>query len=217
MKAQVDKIDAVKMRTVPVDLSEPSTVVDYNVVKKTVNDKLVTIDIKVLSSRWLVTRQGGPLKKKIKDAGKKIPNTSVLVRKTNYNTKLYRYWSKWPIVIGLATTTLFDTKVMEIENKIPDITNLATTAALTTKLKELKIKYVTLLIQQMQKLLPIQKVKVLKIKYLLSTVSLLVLNLDQKKSFDLKIKEEAMNLASKNERKDVNSLDYKNQGKARTF
>ena len=51
MKAQVDKIDAVKMRTVPVDLSEPSTVVDYNVVKKTVNDKLVTIDIKVLSSR----------------------------------------------------------------------------------------------------------------------------------------------------------------------
>ena len=106
---------------------------------------------------------------------------------------------------------------MEIENKIPDITNLATTAALTTKLKELKTKYVTLLIQEMQKLLPIQKVKVLKIKYLLSTVSLLVLNFDQKKSFDLKIKEEAMNLASKNERKDVNSLDYKNQGKARTF
>ena len=77
---------------------------------------------------------------------------------------------------------------MEIENKIPDVTNLATTAALTTKLKELKTKYVTLLIQQMQKLLPIQKVKILKIKHLLPTVSLLVLNLDQNKSFDLKIK-----------------------------
>lgn len=77
---------------------------------------------------------------------------------------------------------------MEIENKIPDVTNLATTAALTTKLKELKTKYVTLLIQQMQKLLPIQKVKILKVKHLLPTVSLLVQNLDQNKSFDLKIK-----------------------------
>ena len=77
---------------------------------------------------------------------------------------------------------------MEIENKIPDVTNLATTAALTTKLKKLKTKYVTLLIQQMQKLLPIQKVKILKVKHLLPTVSLLVQNLDQNKSFDLKIK-----------------------------
>ena len=77
---------------------------------------------------------------------------------------------------------------MEIENKIPDVTNLATTAALTTKLKKLKTKYVTLLIQQMQKLLPIQKVKMLKVKHLLPTVSLLVQNLDQNKSFDLKIK-----------------------------
>ena len=31
------------MRTVPVDLSKPSTVVDTDVVQQTVNDKLVTI------------------------------------------------------------------------------------------------------------------------------------------------------------------------------
>ena len=43
LKAQVDKINVIKMRTVPADLSKPSTVVDTDVVQQTVNDKLVTI------------------------------------------------------------------------------------------------------------------------------------------------------------------------------
>ena len=33
MKAQVDKINVVEMRTVPVDLSKPSTVVDTDVIE----------------------------------------------------------------------------------------------------------------------------------------------------------------------------------------
>ena len=42
LKAEVDKIDVGKLKTVPVDLSKLSNVVKNEVVKKTVYDKLVT-------------------------------------------------------------------------------------------------------------------------------------------------------------------------------
>ena len=42
LKTEVDKIDAEKLKTVPVDLSKISNVVNNDVVKKTVYDKLVT-------------------------------------------------------------------------------------------------------------------------------------------------------------------------------
>ena len=41
LKAEVDKIDADKLKTVPVDLSKLSNVVNNDVVKKTVYDKVV--------------------------------------------------------------------------------------------------------------------------------------------------------------------------------
>ena len=50
-------------------------------------------------------------KKKIEDVNKKIPNTSGLFKKTDYNTK-----------------------ITEMENKIPGITGLVTTAALDANL-----------------------------------------------------------------------------------
>ena len=49
-------------------------------------------------------------KKKIDDADQKIPNTSGLMKKTDYNTK-----------------------VAELENKIPSVTGLAPDAPLNTK------------------------------------------------------------------------------------
>ena len=42
LKAEVVKIDIDKSKTVPVDLCKPSNVVNNDVVKKTVYDKLVT-------------------------------------------------------------------------------------------------------------------------------------------------------------------------------
>ena len=41
LKAEIDKIDVAKLKTVPVDLSKLSNVVNHEVVKKTVYDKLV--------------------------------------------------------------------------------------------------------------------------------------------------------------------------------
>ena len=42
LKAEVDKIDVDKLKTVPIDFSKLSNVVKNEVVKKTVYDKLVT-------------------------------------------------------------------------------------------------------------------------------------------------------------------------------
>ena len=41
LKAEIDKIDVDKLKTVPADLSKLSNVVNHGVIKKTVYDKLV--------------------------------------------------------------------------------------------------------------------------------------------------------------------------------
>ena len=89
-------------------------------------DKLVmkvnAIDATITSNTGLVTKilddsvKKG-LEKEIMDVNKKIPNTSGLVKKTDYNEK-----------------------ITEIENKIPDVTNLVTKAVLNRMRQKLKAK-----------------------------------------------------------------------------
>ena len=73
LKTEVDKLDIGKLATVPVDLSKLSNVVKTDVVKKTVHDKLVA----------------------------KVNNidTSCLVKKTNYNTKITELEKKFLILL----------------------------------------------------------------------------------------------------------------------
>ena len=105
LKAKVDKLDIDKLVPVPTDLSKLSSVVK-NDVKKADYSKLVT----------------------------KVDNidTSGLVKKTDYNTKITETESKIPDTSGFVKKTDCNTKITEIENKIPDISNLATKTALTT-------------------------------------------------------------------------------------
>ena len=58
----------------------------------------------------------------------KIPNTSGLVKKTDYNSKITEIENKIRDTSGLATKTALTT----VENKIPSINNLATKTVLTT-------------------------------------------------------------------------------------
>ena len=51
----------------------------------------------------------------------KIPNTSGLVKKTNYDAEITEIEGKTPDVSGLATKTALNT----VENKIPNIIRLA--------------------------------------------------------------------------------------------
>ena len=58
-------------------------------------------------------------------------DTSGLVKKTDYNTKISEIEDKIPDTSGLVKKTDYNTKITEIENKISDISGLATKTALT--------------------------------------------------------------------------------------
>ena len=99
LKAEVDKIDIDKLKTVPFDLFNLSNVVD-NDVKKTVYDKLVT---KV-----------------------KAIHTGGFLLKTQYNTdkwglekKLMTLTKKYLILVDFSEKTDYNGKITKIEGKIP--------------------------------------------------------------------------------------------------
>ena len=75
LKTEVDKIDAGKLKTVPVDLAKLSNVVKHDVVKKTEYDKLVTkvdnIDTTNFASKTKYENDGADLGKKISDMDRK--------------------------------------------------------------------------------------------------------------------------------------------------
>ena len=85
LKAEIDKIDVDKLKTVPKDLSKLSNVVDNEVVKKTAYDKLVpkvnNIDTSGFALKTKYTADKSNLEKKISD-------TSRLVKKTDYIQKI---------------------------------------------------------------------------------------------------------------------------------
>ena len=98
--AEVDKIDADKLRTVPVDLSMLSNVVNNEVVKKTVNDKLFATVNNMDISEFVLKTIYDTDKLNLE---KKIPDTSGLVKKLDHNGKTTEIESKIPSIRGLAT------------------------------------------------------------------------------------------------------------------
>ena len=142
LKAETYKIDVDKLKTVSIDLSKLSNVVNSDVLKKTVYDKLAekvnNIDTSgfVLKPKYNTDRSD--FEKKISDADKKIPNNpnnSGLVKKTKYNAKITEIKSKIPSINGSATTTA----LTAVENKIPVLSNLVKKQIVTQKYQILKI------------------------------------------------------------------------------
>ena len=97
LKTRVGKLDIDKLVPVPVDLGKLSDVVKNDVVKKTVCDKLVA-KVNSIDTRAFVLKTKCDMDKL--ELENKIPNTSGLVKKTDYKTK-----------------------IAEIEGKIPDVSN----------------------------------------------------------------------------------------------
>ena len=104
LKTEVDKLDIDKLVPVSVDLSKLSDVVK-NVVKKTVYEKLVAKINSIDTSGFVLKTKYDADNSELEN---KIPDTSGLIKKTDYN------------------------KITEIEGKIPDVSSLATKTALTT-------------------------------------------------------------------------------------
>ena len=72
----------------------------------------------VLKTKFDTEKSG--LGKKISDTDKKNPDTSGLVKKIDYNTKISEKESKMPSKSRLAATSV----LTAVENKIPDISSL---------------------------------------------------------------------------------------------
>ena len=118
LKTEVDKIDADKLKTVPVDLAKLGNVVKNDVVKKTEYDSLKTKVSSIDTTNFVLkTKYEKDFEDKISNIDKKIADVSGLVKKTDFNTK-----------------------VTEVEGKIHSTSGLATNSALTA----LKIKYLML-------------------------------------------------------------------------
>ena len=130
LKTEVDKIDADKLKTVPVDLAKLSKVKN-DVIKKTEYNKLVTkvdnIDTTNFVSRTKYEKDGSDFEDKIDKIDKKIPDVTNLVKKTNFNNKVTEIETKIPDISDLVTKSVLTV----VENKITDISSLTTKSALT--------------------------------------------------------------------------------------
>ena len=85
LKSEVDKLDIDKIAAVPVDLSKLSDLVKNDVVKKTVYDKLVAKVNNIDTSDFVLKTN---FNTKFSGLKNKIPNTSGLGIKADYNTKI---------------------------------------------------------------------------------------------------------------------------------
>ena len=92
--------------------------------KKTVYDKLVanvnSIDTSGFALKTKHDTDKSGLEKKISDADKKIPDTSGLIKKLDYNAKFSEIKIKIPSISSSAT----DYALTAIENEISDVSNL---------------------------------------------------------------------------------------------
>ena len=109
LKNKADKLDIGKLKTTPVVLSKLSSVVKNEVVKKTAYNA------------------------KIKNIEDKIPNFSNLATKTILNTKINKIKNEIPSISGLATTSA----LTAVENKIPNVSNLVKKADYDAKVDEI--------------------------------------------------------------------------------
>ena len=93
LKAEIDRIDVDKLETVPVDLSKLSNVVDNEVVKKTIHNKLVAkvnnIDTSGFVLKTKYDTDKSDLEKKISYAHKKIVILVGLLKKDRLQCKNY--------------------------------------------------------------------------------------------------------------------------------
>ena len=85
LKTEVDKLDINKLAPVSVDLSKLSDALKNDVAKKTVYDKLVDKVNNIDTSRFVLKTKYDTDNLEIEN---KIPNTSDLVKKADYNTKI---------------------------------------------------------------------------------------------------------------------------------
>ena len=172
LKTEVDKIDADKLKTVPVDLAKLSNVVKNEVVKKADYDTKVTnIESQIAGvTKNMVDNLADITKLKAVDTNNFVLKTKLASDVTTLENKIDTVDKKIPDISGLATktsltsylqTATFNSKVTEVENKIKsadiiaksantkantirsDLTSYATKTDVATDITAIKNDYVT--------------------------------------------------------------------------
>ena len=133
LKAEVNKIDGDKFKNVPVELSKLSNVVNNDFVQKIVYDKLVAKVSNIDTSGFVLKTKPDTDKSELE---KKVPDTSVIVKKAIYNAEIIDIENKIPPISGLATNSA----LTAVENKIHDTSNLVQKQIMIQKLMKSKIK-----------------------------------------------------------------------------
>ena len=129
LKAEVDKLDIDKLKSVPTNLSNLKSKVDkLDIVKLE-----TTVINNVVKSEVVKKTEHNA---KIKIVEDKIPGITNLATKTILNIKINKVKTEIPSINNLATTS----GVTAVENKIPNVSNLVKKLTMTQKLMKLKGK-----------------------------------------------------------------------------
>ena len=129
LKTKVDKIDIVKLKTVPIDLAKLSNVVKNDAVKKTdYSTKVTSIENQIAGvTKNKVDNLADITKLKAVDASNIVLKTKLASDVNTLKNKIDGVEEKIPDISLLATkisltsylqTTTFNSKVTEVENKI---------------------------------------------------------------------------------------------------
>ena len=165
LKTEVDKIDADKLKTLPVDLAKLSNVVKNEVVKKTdYSTKITSVESQITGlTKNTVDNLADITKLKAVDTNNFFLKTKLASDVTTLENKIDAVDKKIPDINGLATktslnnflqTSTFNSKVTEVENKIKandtkantirsDLTGYAKKADVDTDITLMKNNYVT--------------------------------------------------------------------------
>ena len=145
LKTEVDKIDADKLKTVPVDLTKLSNAVENDLVKKT-NAKVTNIESQIAGvTKNTLDNLGDITKLKAVDTSNFVLETKLASDVTTLENKTDTVDKKIPDISGLATkisltsylqTETFNSKVTEVENKIKATDIIAKSAILKQILLE---------------------------------------------------------------------------------
>ena len=141
LKAEVDKIDVDKLKTVPDDLSKSTNVVKNETVKKTD----FSSDDYVKKTKF--SADTNALDDKIDKVDKKVPDVSNLASKSSVTVLIrdlndridkikIKDYAKKTSLSGYMLTSTFNTKSTQLENKIKDADIIAKSAI--TKAKNIK-------------------------------------------------------------------------------
>ena len=129
LKTEVDKIDADKLKTVPVDLAKLTNAVKNDLVKKTgYNAKVTNIESQIAGvTKNTLDNLGDITKFKAVDTSNFVLKTKLASDVTTLENKIDTVDKKIPDISGLAIktsltsylqTATFNSKVTEVENKI---------------------------------------------------------------------------------------------------